>query len=273
MDAIEALTFTLPGEEFRRRVRHALQKDRETLKKLREKNIVEEADVSDIDHKLVLLNGDRDGTPGLIQIFSTQYELLEERTRQGKKDPDQMTMDDAIAQNEADNFSPAMDGVWDDDVPEPRPKAGDRVRSLDDRGILVITEALGFRSRDLTSEGESAGYDAFTAFAVPISKTDGYTENDQLHVWLKPDSTRDESGEWSEIPAPPVNVDAIKEAVKVGESAGDNGERPKSAKTAIESDDEGPSVVKPRRKRTRAAAGNLAGTAKRVVKKAKAGRK
>lgn len=266
------LIFELPHDEYRARLRLALLKDKTDLKKLREKNVAEQADVSDIDHKLKLLDGDKNGTPGLIQIFSTQYELLAEK--KAKADPDQITIDDAIAE-QAEMYA---DGKWSEDAPEPRPKAGDRVRSLDGRGILVITEPVGYRP--LRSEEGNEAYAVFIALAVPVAKTDGYTEDDLLQIFLAPESVRNEEGEWSECPPPPVDVNALKEAVKIGEAKGEGSdgddERTGAGKTAIETDDQGPNVVKSpgrRKGRTRAAAGNLAGAVRKTTARAKSSRK
>lgn len=283
---MDALTFELPNDEYRKRVRIALLKDKTNLKKLREKNIDEDADVSDIDHKLKLLDGDKNGTPGLIQLFSTQTEIFAEREAGKKSNPDkdQITIEDAIA--EASYREVEGEWRWNDQVPEPRPKAGDRVRSLDRPGeIDIITKPIGFELVSYDAERGDSVEDAdrtpvFFVLVVPVSKTDGYTEEDQRKVFLHPESVRNDEAEWSEIPAPPVDVDAIRQAALVGEAAeGEADETP--TRKAIETDTDSPNVSKgngngkpgrkPRRKS--AGAGNLAGAVSRVAKTAGSGRK
>lgn len=281
-EAIAALTFTLPSEEHRRRVRLAIVKEKDSLKKLREKNVAEEIDVSDIDHKLKIIDGDKNGTPGLIQIFSLQHELLGDQQKKG--DPEQMDIEDAIAEGREREGGRR----WADFVPEPRPKAGDRVRALEGGTILVIVDTLGYvmpEHADFPHGPQSAddhakivddvGGGLFYADAVPIAKTDGFTEDDKERVWLDPLSVRDDNAEWTQVTPPARNLDSLREAARLGEATESETETETGSRTAVESDDEGPNVVKrrPRNRRTRAAAGNLAGAVKKVTKKAGSGRK
>lgn len=269
------LTFELPTDEHRRRLRHALLKDLADMKNLRKKNLEEEADVGDIDWKIALINGDRSGTPGLIQIFSTQGELFGDRARTG--DPAQMSIEDAVAEASYRE----SDDKWAEWVPEPRPKAGERVRALDGEGLFVIVSPLGYvrldglepQSLDAAAAPEAA---VFVAFAVPIAKAEGFTADDKVKVYLQGDSVRDEVAEWTQVPTPPNAVDtgAMRAAVEAGadDEAGTTTDLEEFGKHGEQGNGAEPGV-KPRKARKRASAGNLAPAVRKEVARATGERK
>lgn len=204
------LTFELPSDEYRRRLRHALLKDLGDMKVLRKKNVEEEADVSDIDYKIKLIDGGKNGTPGLLQIFSTQGELFAADDK--KADPAQMSIDDAIAE------STYRDDEWVDGVPSPRPKPGERARALDGESLFVIVDPLGWERMD----GNNVDVDTkpeealFSALAVPIAKSSGFTADDTVKIYLQTVSVRDEVAEWTQVPSPHPDIGEIRDAVKSG---------------------------------------------------------
>jgi hypothetical protein len=299
------LTFELPSDEYRRRLRHALLKDLGDMKALRKKNVEEEVDVSDIDYKITLIDGGKGGTPGLLQIFSgsplrllwpNNSPCVERRCRLKMRSSKQRIADEKGGRK------------WVEWVPSPRPKAGERVRALDGESLLVIIDSIGWQRIDGKNADKDTTVDEalFAVWAVPIAKAEGFTPDDKQRVFLKTDSVRDEIAEWTQVPSP-VDVGEIREAVRAGiengedfdgapddqstvtelgafgsgepstefdQAAENNGRALESAGFSPPPVDakEGNNSGKPRG-RKRAAAGNLAGAVKNEVARATGERK
>jgi hypothetical protein len=254
-------------EDQRMRVQHALAKDEADLKRLKKSNAEEGLDVRDIDAKLRLLRGERGGKPGLIQIFSNQTEIFAEPG----SDSAQLSIDDALeGKGEAGER-------WADWVPEPRPVEGDQVLMLDGSTLNVVTDSLGFEREGgdgktpPTKKEIAAGVNGiFSAFVVAIDLYAAHTPDDKqkIHLVFTPPD-----GGWSQVPSPPVNVDEIREAVKIGESKGDDATITDLEDFGKHGDQESASEVEVKPRRKRAAAGNLAGAVRKEVARATGERK